>query len=804
MRRAAFNKDWQFRRHAKFFEEATGAADEWRSVTLPHDATLAEDRVATSIPASGYFPGGVYEYRTTLAAPIEFRDHRVILDFEGVYRGAMVYVNGSLAGQWASGYTGFTVPLDDFLQFGLDNEIRVVCRAHVDSRWYAGAGIHRPVHLVVGGLLHIALDGIRVRTRSTDDDFATIEVTTTLEQEGRGLRTVDAITEIRDADGVSVAAGQVPVSVIPGEPAVLRQRLLVPRPALWSPDTPNLYTASVTLRDGDVNVDEDVVAFGIRTVDVDPVRGLRINGVPTKLRGACIHSDNGVLGAATIDRADERRVELLKAAGFNALRNAHNPASRALLSACDQLGLLVMDEAWDTWTVSKSDFDYALDFPQWWEQDLESMVRQDANHPSVIFYSIGNEIPELGKPHGALWSRRLAEKLRSLDDTRLITNGINGMLTVIGETTGTGEPPAAGGINTMMTEQGDFMKELSASDLVGHRTAESFGVLDVAGMNYMDARYESDGQQFPNRVIVGSETYPDKIDKLWRLVTDNAHVIGDFTWTGWDYLGEAGIGRVADSEDPTAGQVAGPYPWLLAWVGDLDITGHRRPASYYREIVFGLRTDPFLAVVRPEHSGRKTVGTPWAWSDSVDSWSFNDADSVPLTVEVYSDADQIELLLNGASQGTAPAGEPHRFKAIFEVPYVPGTLTAVATTAGVETGRFSLTSATGQPQLHVTADRPAIRSDETDLAYVTITLQDPDGTVFLGQDQQVNVTIDGPGVLQGLGSSAPSTEWSYRGQTCATFDGRALAVVRPEGPGEITVTTSTLDGQTSSVSIEAR
>jgi beta-galactosidase len=800
MRRTPFNGGWETRPNANFFAEMVGAAAPWRPVTLPHDAALGRDRDASHGAGAGYVPGGVYEYRTTLHAPEEYRDQRVLLEFEGVYRSAMVYVNGALAGQWATGYTGFTVDLDDHLLFGADNEIRVVCRAHKDSRWYSGAGIHRPVHLVVAELTHIALDGVRITTHDVDDEFAVVEVATTVEHDGRGLATLDLVTEIRDGDGAVVATATSPVTVLPGEPAVVRQRVLLPEPALWSPDSPALYSASISLRNGSTEVDDDTVSFGVRTLALDPERGLRINGEPVELRGACVHHDNGVLGAATIDRAEERRVQLLKAAGFNALRSAHNPMSRAMLDACDRHGVLVMDELTDMWTESKSDFDAALDFPEWWERDVEAMVRKDVNHPSVVFYSIGNEIPEVGRPHGAVWSRRLAEKVRSLDGTRFVTNGINAMLSVIGEAHA--DKPQAG-INTMLTDMGAFMDELSTSDLVATRTAESFDVLDAAGMNYMEGRYELDRELFPRRVIVGSETFPGKIDQLWRLVQDNPHVIGDFTWTGWDYLGEAGVGRVTFADDPTAGQFGAPHPWLLAHVGDIDITGHRRPASYYREIVFGLRSDPYIAVLRPERHGRELSKTPWAWSDTVGSWSWAGAEGKPVTVEVYSDADEVELLLDGRSLGIAPVGEKNRFRVEFEVAYTPGELVAVARTGGEETGRFALRTASGFG-LAAVADRDEIRADDDDLAFVDISLQDADGTVALGVDRAVTVTVEGPAVLAGFGTAAPATEESYLDGVHTTFDGRALAVVRPTGPGRITVTASAPGCDDVRVTVEAR
>ncbi|MGY2078502.1 glycoside hydrolase family 2 TIM barrel-domain containing protein [Modestobacter sp. SYSU DS0657] len=790
MRRAPFLHGWYVRPHANSFAEMHGSAPPWREVTLPHDTTLGQPRDAAHGAGGGYFPGGVYEYRATVTAPEQWRDRVVALEFEGVYRSAQVYVNGNLAGQWATGYTQFTVPLDDHLRYGQDNEVRVVCRNHADSRWYAGAGIHRPVHLLVAPLVHLAQDGVVVTTEEVDGGTAVVQVVSTVEHSGRGLARREVVTELRDDAGTVVGAATSPVTVLPGAPAVVRQRFLVRDAALWSPDSPALHTAAVVLRDGGDESDAETVVFGIRTLSLDPERGLRVNGEPVLLRGACVHSDNGVLGAAAIDRADERRVELLQAAGFNALRAAHNPMSRAMLDACDRLGVLVMDELTDVWTQSKSDFDAALDFPTWWERDVAAMVRKDRNHPSVVMYSIGNEIPELAKPHGGVWSRRLAEAVRALDGTRYVTNGVNAMLTVVGEAQARdeGAEQDQAGINTMLTDMAGFMDHLSASSLVAERTAEVYDVLDVAGMNYMEARYELDRELFPRRAIVGSETFPEKVDRLWRLVRDNPHVIGDFTWTGWDYLGEVGIGRTWDAEDPAAGGFNGPFPWLLAWAGDIDVTGRRRPASFYREIVFGLRRDPYLAVQRPEHSGRTTASTPWAWSDAVGSWSWAGAEGTPLTVEVYSDAEEIELLLDDRSLGTAPAGEANRFRAEFTVPFAPGELTAVARTGGQETGRCTLRTATGDLHLAAAADRDVVRADGTDLAHVDLALVDAAGTVALGVDREVTVTVQGPGVLAGLGSAAPATGESYCDDVHTTFDGRALAVVRPTGAGTITVT----------------
>src|ERR1700722_5624094 len=662
MIRESFNEGWEFRPKVSPFSELVGAAAPYRPVTLPHDALIGQERVApddraqSDGGAGAYFPGGAFEYRKTFFVPEEHRGSRILVEFEGVYRDAMVYINGDYAGQRPYGYSLFRIDADRFLRFGRDNQIRVEARAHRDSRWYTGAGISRDAWLLTGGLVRIGPDGVRVTTPDIDAELAVVEVATRVENDSIEIRTPRIVTEIRDPAGRVVAADVSRVSVLPGEPATARQCLYVRAPALWSPESPALYSAHVIVTDENGEADAETVIFGVRSLRLDPERGLRINGETVKLRGACVHHDNGVLGAATFARGEERRVQILRDAGFNAIRMSHHPMSKAMLNACDRLGVLVMDEAFDMWTSAKSDFDYSLGFPQWWERDLEAMVSKDVNHPSVILYSIGNEIPETGSPAGAAWGGRLAEKVRSLDGTRYVTNAINGMLAALDDLAAMRSQPREGaGLNALMADPADMMNAISCADAVTRRTSESFSLLDVAGINYAEARYNLDRDLFPNRIIVGSETFPTRIDGNWRLVKQYPNVIGDFTWTGWDYLGGAGIGRPQyAATDGTRSSFNGPYPWLLAGCGDIDIPGHRRPASYYREIVFGLRDRPYLAVRRPEHHGKTWAGTPWAWSDSVASWTWPGSAGSPVTVEVYSDADEVELLLNGRSLGRKP------------------------------------------------------------------------------------------------------------------------------------------------------
>ncbi|MFE6820947.1 glycoside hydrolase family 2 TIM barrel-domain containing protein [Streptomyces sp. NPDC057690] len=799
MIRTSFNDGWQVRPKVNPFAELSGSVVPFMPVRVPHDAMIEQGRTApggevTMETAGGaYFPGGVFEYRKTFSVPEEYRGKRIFVEFEGVYRDATVYINGDYAGQRPYGYSHFRIDADRFLRFGEENVIRVEARAHRDSRWYTGAGIYRDTWLLVGEVVRIVPDSLHVTTPDIDSSRAVVEIVTEVANDSVEVRTLPVATEIADAAGHAVASDISKVTVLPGESTTVRQRLYVASPALWSTETPTLYECRVTLAD----VDEEAVAFGIRTLQLDPQHGLRVNGQTVNLRGACVHHDNGVLGAATYARAEERRVEILKDAGFNAIRISHQPMSKAMLDACDRVGMLVVDEAFDVWTSGKTEFDYSLNFPEWWERDIEAMVAKDFNHPSVIMYSIGNEIPETGSPFGAAWGRRLAEKVRSLDPTRYVTNAVNGLLAVMSEL-GTlrqqrleQAAQQGAGINTLMADAGDAMGAINSSQLVTERTQESYAVLDVAGMNYAEARYALDRELFPNRIILGTETYPTRIDGIWGMVEQNGHVIGDFTWTGWDYLGEVGIGRPQyATEEGRRHAHNAPYPYLVAGCGDIDITGHRRPASYYREIVYGLRNEPYIAVRRPEHHGRTWAGSPWAWSDTVSSWTWPGFEGAPVTVDVYSDADEVELISNGNSLGRQPVGADHRFRVGFETVYAPGHLVAVAYRDGLETGRTSLRSAEGPLRLIAAAERESVRAKGGDLVYVSLSLLDAEGTCHTGADRMVSLEVSGAAELIAFGSADPSTEERFDGTAHTTYEGRALAVLCPTGPGKIHLSAS--------------
>ena len=799
--RVSFNDGWSVRPKVGFFSELRPGQTPPEPVCLPHDALVAAARISSDNGSNtGYVPGGAFAYSKEFYVPEEWNGRNIAVDLEGVYRDAMVFINDDFVAQRPYGYSGFRVDMTPYLRYGEPNVIRVEARAHEDSRWYSGAGIYRDVWLIVAGDVHLDYAGVQITTPDLDGDLGVAAVATTLRNSAARPRTVRVKVDILDPAGTIVAHDESPITVMQVQTAVLRQRLTVQAPLLWDVNDPNLYTAVTSVIDGDNEPELSVTKFGFRTLQLDTTHGLRLNGRTVKLRGACVHHDNGPLGAATIRRAEERRVELLKKAGFNAIRSSHNPLSPAMLDACDRLGLLVIDEAFDVWTESKSSFDYSLRFADWWERDVEAMVLKDANHPSVIMYSIGNEIPETGNAMGAVWGRRIAEKIRQLDPTRFITNGMNPMVSVIHRLAEMGRN-IEGGVNSAMNQMGDMMKDIATSELVTASTEESFAILDVAGLNYGESRYELDRELFPNRLIVGTETFPGKISDNWAAIERHPHLIGDFTWTGWDYLGEAGIGRV-NYADEGPQSFGAPFPWRTAWCGDIDITGHRRPVSYYREIVFGLRAQPYIAVHPPSNFAREARPTQWSFSDAIATWDWDVAEGTPIRIEVYSAAPEVELQINGQSVGAQPAGADNGFKAVFETEFAVGEVTAIARSADGSYETCRLSTPVGLCKLRVRADRTVIEASDGDLVYVEMSLEDDEGRIFTQGTEPLSVVVEGEGVLQGVGNGNPQSEDSFRSNVWNTYEGRALAIVRPTGAGEITVTVRGAD-QTTTVTVTA-
>ncbi|MCI8537206.1 MAG: glycoside hydrolase family 2 protein [Oscillospiraceae bacterium] len=785
MRGQNWNDNWLFWEDKDAFALIWSVPEHAQTVRLPHDVTISLPAYGGS-PAGGdgaFRDGGSYVYVKNLFAPEEWRDRTVSLRFDGVSRNAMVYVNGQRAAVMPYAYTTFDVPLDDFLDYGKENQIRVSVRTGdmPNTRWYAGSGIYRDVSLWTGGL--VSIPAVRVSTQSLDPELALVTVETELRNRMPTPRQVCLKTELLAPDGALAASEVCEVTLMGGGQETLTQTLPVPEPRPWSAETPERYLCrSMLLLDGGVS-DRAETAFGIRTLTVDSKRGLRINGKTVKLRGACIHHDSGLLGAATFAEAEHRRIRLLKEAGFNAVRSAHQPLAPAALEACDALGIYVMDEAFDMWTRSKKDYDYSQFFEKWWQDDLAAMVRKDFNHPSVILYSIGNEIPEIATPHGAALGRRMASLVRSLDRTRPVMAGINGIFAsgdrlgqIVAGIEGSDSSEGQGGnVNDFMAATAAHADEIAVHPIISRNLELAGAGMDVMGYNYMTARYEPDGRQYPNRVIVGSETYPPEIARSWDIIQKSPQVIGDFTWTGWDYLGEAGVG-VPAYRFGEGGFGAG-FPCQLSYCGDLDLTGFRRPASYFREIVFGLRKSPYITVQNPDHYGETPLLTPWVLSDNGASWTHPGFEGKPVVVEVYTPGDTVELFQNGASLGRRPAGAQTGFRVLFETVYQPGMLEAVAYDNGAELGRSTLSTAGPACVLKARLE-PAEGLPERELIFVRLTLEDARGRLVPCSDCSIQARAEGDVVLAALGSGDPKPLAGYTDGVSRTFQGRALAILR--------------------------
>ncbi len=790
MKKINFNAKWEIS-DLLCFGKLTGDTrkikrTEPQKVHLPHDYMILEER-DENVPGGwglGYFPTSSKKYEKKFMAPGEWRGKKVLIEFEGAYCNAVIKLNGNYIGKHPFGYSNFYLDMTKFLKYGEVNRLTVSVKnaAGFTSRWYSGEGLYRNVNLYVAEFLHILPEGVKISTPEADSDISDVVIVTEIESCKEGYRRIKLVSEIFDMAGNKVGENSSPAHIECAESITLRHHVFIRNAKLWSPDEPNLYYCKSKLYDGDELADEMENHFGIRKIQFDPKYGLRLNGKQIKLRGGCFHHDNGVIGACAFHRAEERKIELFKKAGFNALRSSHNPASKALLDAADKIGMLIMDESFDMWNIEMTENDYSLYFEEWWQRDLKAMVEKDFNHPSVILYSIGNEIPERdGNSDGGRWARRQAEFVRGIDPTRPVTSGLCGIMP--------GASDFAEILLNVMSNQTGITENTEFPDF-GALSEEYAAALDVVGYNYMHFLYNYDIKRFPNKIFVGTETNVMKMLDVWNETMNNSAVLGDFAWTGMDYIGECGCGKIDYKKDvPTA--VMGAYPWILAYCGDIDLIGNRRPQSYYREIVWGERSEPYIAVGRPEHYNEKPDTTDFSWYDVISSWSFPGYEGTPVRVSVYSEADEVVLYLNGSPAGKAAAGPTNGFIAWFELTYEPGELKALAYKDGKESGSYMLRTAGKPAGISMQPDRNVITAGAEDLSYIDVIFVDDKGRFLPYMKEKIKITVTGAGTLQGSGSADPTTNENYFDDVTTVFDGRMLAVVRSgEEHGTITVTAS--------------
>ncbi len=727
-----------------------------KAVMLPHDAMITEKRSQdASDGGHGYFPGGVYTYEKTFTAPEEWKDKTVLVEFEGVYRNAEICLNGEKIFSHAYGYTGFFVELSG-LNYGADNTLTVVADNSKlpNSRWYSGSGIYRPVWLYI-----CEKDGLRP---------ASVKLTT--------ISYDPAVVRVQSP--VSVRATLAGISG-EGTDFVLH----IPGAKLWSEEDPHLYDVKIVC-----GQEEITIPYGIRKIEWSN-NGLFINGKETLLRGACVHHDNGIIGAASFPESEERRVRILKENGFNAIRSSHNPASTAMIEACDRLGMFVMDETYDMWYNRKTANDYGLDWEANWRADLAAMISRDINHPSVILYSIGNEVGEPAEAKGLEMAKAQIDLCHELDDSRPVTCGTNLMIMVragqgksmykdgaqttgnIKQKEGTGEAKNASlAFNIVTSYLGTMMNKAGNSKKADQITSPFLDMLDIAGYNYGSGRYPLEAKAHPNRVIFGSETFPQEIGKNWDMVKKYPYLVGDFMWTGWDYLGEAGIGAWSYTGGMPFNR---PYPWILGGAGVIDILGNPDGSCRYAATVWGKADGPQIAVRPVNHPGVRPSKSSWRGTNAMLSWSWGGCVGNKAEVEVYSQAASVELELNGRSLGRKKI---KNYQAMFTIKYEPGTLVAISYDAkGKETGRNELKSAAGSIRVVARPEKTTARPGE--ILYIPVTVEGENGVVESNADRTLSVSVEG-GELLAFGSANPCTKEEYHTGTFTTYYGRALAIVR--------------------------
>ncbi len=748
-----FDNDWLFHLGALLGGEQMNLDDsKWRKLDLPHDWSIEDvpgthspfNHVAISQVNGGFTTQGTAWYRKTFDVPAEDKGKHIIIQFDGVYMNADVYVNGEHLGNHPYGYTSFYYDITRQLKFGGKNVVAVeVKNEGANSRWYTGSGIYRHVWLKRVEPVHIAQWSTYITTSEVSTTSARVTIKTQLINESNEMAAVNVVTRFITSGGIEVGKTETKLSLGAGEKKEISEHSDIKNPRLWSCESPSLYKAvtEVYLSGRLVNSEENT--YGIRKISFDVSNGFQLNGKTIKLKGGCFHNDNGPLGAKAYDRAEERKVELLKASGYNAIRCSHNPPSPAFLAACDQLGMLVIDEAYDMWNYGKNPYDYHLYFKDWWQKDMESMITRDRNHPAIIMWSIGNEIPERATPEGVETAKTLAQYVKTLDPTRAVTAAVNGL----------------------NADKDPF-----------------FATLDVGGYNYAAGGdhlktniYELDHQRVPGRIMVGTESYPLEAFSSWMAAENNSYVIGDFVWTAFDYIGEASIGWLGYPQNSNF------YPWNLAFCGDIDICGWKRPQSYYRDALWkSNQVSIFVKPPRPsfKENPNKASWSKWNWVDVVPEWNWKGDENKPFEVSVYSSCEKAELFLNNKSLGTKPINHSTKFIASWQVPYQAGELKAVGYIGDKPVQTSVLHTAAEPEKIKLTADRTHLKADGQDLCYITIELTDTKGHLNPAASNLVNFEIKGDAEIIGLGNANPFSLESFQLPHRQAWKGKCLVIVK--------------------------
>lgn len=778
-----FNADWKFILDSVIGAENPDFDDsDWIDVDLPHDFSLMDlpgedspDQIgpfSKNAPgngnATGHLNGGTGWYRKNFTMNKADKGKTVTLNFDGVYMESEIWINGEKIGIQKNGYTPFWFDITKKIHNSGKTNVIAVKVKNIDrnSRWYSGSGIYRNVHLTITAPIHVKPWGVYVITPKITSDLATAHVEVSVQNDMDEETNAQITINIKDINDniVSIASENI---LIPGKGSnVIINAIDIKNPLLWSLESPDLYTAEIIVEAGNQLIDKYEQKFGIRTINFSAKEGFLLNGKSLLLKGGCVHHDNGLLGAAAFDRAEVRKVELLKANGFNTIRFSHNPPSKAFLDACDQLGMLVLDEFSDMWEYYKNPQDYSKFFKEYWNKDLTDMILRDRNHPSIIMWSIGNEIYEQEDTTRLRITKQLAERVRELDNTRAITQAITGFFYPSG----------------------------------WENTAPIFAQMDVCGYNYMTSKIESDHLLHPQRIIYTSESYPKDAYEFWKFVEKHPYVIGDFVWTSMDYLGEAAIGAtsyVPSSSGKTIGgnfsgfklpkgvnifdlQVKRPSAWpnYLAGCGDIDITGEKRAQMLYRDVLWDNSKLEF-SVHEPIPKGYAENIGGWGWPKEYQSWNWKGSEDVPLKIRVFTKASDVRLELNGKVIGEKTLTDEDEYIAVFDVPYQPGEIKAVAIENGNEVASKILKTTDEPAAIRLVADRSKIKANRNDLSFVTVEVVDRNGLVVPNAVVKVKLSISGNGELAATGNARIDGMESLNKPVINTFNGKAQAIVRP-------------------------
>src|SRR5450432_1201904 len=757
-----FDDDWRFFRGDTVNAELENFDDaSWRQLQVPHDWSI-EEVPGTNSPFNpdvgngvsiGFTTGGTGWYRKSFKISSQQKNRKIFIEFDGVYMNADVWLNGVHLGSHPYGYTSFWYDISDKIKFDTKNIIAVRVRNEgATSRWYAGSGINRHVWLREMGPVHIEQWGTSITTSDVSAASAKVYTATKVLNETNRLQEVDLLITIVNAKGIKVNQTKSTTLIQPGSSFEFTQIIQLENPQRWSVESPVLYTSVAEIIYDKKISDRTETKFGIRSISFDAKNGFLVNGTSLKLKGACFHVDNGPLGTKSFDWAEERKVALLKASGFNAIRCSHNPPTTAFLRACDRLGMLVIDEAFDMWADGKDDSDYHVYFNEWWQKDLESMILRDRNHPSIIMWSIGNEIPDKDKPAVAEMAAKLSVYVRKLDTTRPVTAAVNS---------------------------------------VSEKTDPYFSALDICGYNYARGNYVSDHDRKPERIIFCSESYPLQAFDYWMGVIDHPWVIGDFVWTGFDYIGEASIGWLGYPQEKTF------YPWNLAYCGDIDICGWKRPQSYYRDVLW--KKNQLSVFVKPPQPSfainpKKESWSIWNWDDVVACWNWKGNEDKPLEINIYSSCQAVELFLNGKSLGKKQTNRSSKFMAVYQVPYQKGILKAVGYKGSKQINTAILQTAGEPVRVKLSADKIKLKANTEDISYVTVELLDENGYRNTKAEDLVHFTIAGPGEIAGVGNANPTSIESYQLPQRKAWQGRCMVVIKSTGKTGNIVVKATAEG----------